>query len=296
MDNDQIQGNEPAPEEPAQPAEGQQQPEPMPSSDQKPTEVQEPVPAADPSDDLALPEGVSERTAQQFEKLKTQLAEAKAQAAKVQASNYGTSVFDTFRAPEPMAPQAAQDYGALAPGQVDAIASQFIDPDGNVDVNGLNQALATANQQAQRAIAESRQTQERLIRLEESQEVKEAHGAHPELDPMSPNFDPKFFELVRDRVTTVRFVQGQNLSLKAIADDIRNVYQPTPTVNVAKEREQAINEYKNAQELRNQGPIESGRGEPRDETANLQDLRERTRQGDDTALTERLRKVGVIDK
>jgi hypothetical protein len=68
--------------------EAQSQPEPVPSSEQTTQEVVEETAT---TDEPTLPEGVSERTAREFEKLRTQLAEEKARNKKPE------SPFDTTR-------------------------------------------------------------------------------------------------------------------------------------------------------------------------------------------------------
>lgn len=288
MDPDQIQGTSvESPSEPTQPTADDTQPEAMPTSNQQSTE-QEPVAASDQDDD-SLPEEVSERTRKQFEKLKEENRKLKEQTKSTQPQpEYGTSVFDTLRPSQPPTTQASY----LNQAQIESIQSQFVDGDGNVDVNGLNRALREANDRAYLSLQEVQTLQERITRMEENQQVKEAHIAFPELDPLKKDsFDPKFFNLVRDRIA-VSSLQGQPITLLEAASQIREVYSSPRPVNVAKVKEEAIAEYKETQQLRNQGPVETGKGQPRQTISDIEDLRRRTRipgeQGD-MALMERIK-------
>lgn len=278
------------------------QPEPMPSSDQKQTEEIkeiEATPDQSAEDDLTLPEGVTERTRQQFEKLKARLAEAEAKAKPSQAQDFGDSVFDSFR-PQQTESQPLVDtnsYGSLNQQQVDSITSQFVDADGNVDINGLNQALQLANQRAAQAEQRAAKVENRLERMEETQQVKEAHAVHPQLDPQSKDFDPNFFELVRDRLLRNMY-EGKKQSLLEVANTLSKAYKPTSPVNLDKVKEDAVAQYKEKQESRNQGPIESGKGEDRNPLSNLDELRKQTRSENPLratpALDERLRAAGIL--
>lgn len=279
------------------------QPEPMPSSDQKQTEeVKEPEPAPDQSseDDLTLPEGVTERTRQQFDKLKARLAEAESRAKHSQASDFGDSVFDSFRPQQTVSQNlpGQETYGFLNQQQVDSITSQFVDADGNVDINGLNQALALSNQKAAQAEQRAKSVEDKLERLEETQQVKEAHAVHPQLDPGNKeSFDPTFFELVRDRLLRNMY-EGKKQSLLEVANDLSKAYKTTSPVNLDKVKEEAVTQYKQTQESRNQGPIETGKGEDRNPLANLEELRKQTRSENPLrptpALDERLRAAGIL--
>jgi len=265
------------------------QPEPVPSSEQKQTE--EVQPTEDATEDVEqLPEDASDRTKKNFDKIREENRKLKEQLAE-----YGSSVFDSFR-PQQGADQPQVDtnaYGNLNQQQVDSITSRFVDDEGNVDINGLNQELSTSNQRAAKAEERAARVEDRLERFEESQQVREAHAVHPWLDPKSPNFDSVQFELVRDRILRVKYYEGQPISLLEAADQVAKAQGGTSPVNLDKISEEAVTKYKQSQEKRQQGPIETGRGEPR-QTTDLSELRERTRQGDDNALTERMRGIGLL--
>lgn len=310
-DSTQIQGTQESPVTQT-PVEEQPQQAPMPSANQdEVTKEESTVQAPDQGeDDIALPEEVSERTRQQFEKLKARyekkLQDAIAQQTQPeQPKSPYTSVYDTFRPQQPAAPvhpvqqEGAFGFSNLTQQQVDNITQQFVDQEGNVDINGLNRALNTANQQAQQALQRAAQAEERLMRFEENQQVRDAHSKHPELDPTSTTFDPKFFDLVRDRLLR-NIYEAKQQTLLDVANDIRTFYQPAKPVNLEKVKEEAVTQYREAQQARVQGPIEAGKGESRVPQITPEELRERTRKENpfrsSPTLDERLRNVGVIKK
>ena len=275
-----------------EPAEEANQQETMPVSEQKPAEqsLEEAKPAED-TNKGELPEEVSERTRQQFEKLKKHNQELAAKLAEKETQPV-ESVFDSFN-PKVEAQAKAQDYDYLNQQQVSNIANQFVDQDGNVDINGLNNALTNANLQAQNAVKEARQAREEIARWEENRQTKEAHVKYPQLDPLKKDkFDRDFYELVRDRMVS-NFTKGVKKTFKEVADDISKVYHSTDNGTA----EKAVAEYKQKQQARRQGPIEEGKGQPPTDKATLEELRRDTRRGgglNNPALDARLKKLGII--
>lgn len=300
---------------PAQPAAEAEKPqEPMPSSEQKPADVvsqSAPEPATQTVDEEreALSNSKNpERTKSYIEKLKRErdeaLAKSQTQSLPTQTSeDYGSSVYDSLRpkVPVPQIPQPPIDmsqFNSLNPQQAQTIRQQFVDENGNVDINGLNQALFQANQQAQLAYQAVQREREARIRAEETREVREAHTQHPELDPLNKDkFNPNLFNLVKDRLTR-NMVEGVNIPLSQVAAQIKQEigYQAPVTQTPKQIEEQAVERYKQTQQARNQGPFESGRGEPRADGPTLDDLRQATRgRGPtaDRALAERLKRLGI---
>lgn len=298
-------------------AEEVKQPEAMPTSNVQPTDAASETPAtpeiATPKEDdeLTLPENASERTRQQFEKLKNRLKEKEEELAKRNSQpvvetpldDYnGTSVFDMFhpvkQEPVPQKAQTppidSQQYEGLNPLQVQSITQQFIDKDGNVDVAGLNTALSQANQRAIQAEQRVMSIEEKMARFEETQQAKEAHTVYPSLDPSNKSaFDKQFFEAVRDRLLRNMY-EGKKQTLLEVATDINRIITPKgQPVNATLVQKQAIEEYQKAQQARVQGPLEQGVGETRGNTESYDELRKRTRlesakSMDSTALDERL--------
>ncbi len=284
------------------------QQEAMPASEQKPAEQQleeakRPADDTNKAETLDLPEDVSERTRQQFEKLKKHNQELAKKLEELQKTGQKEepveSVFDSFNpkvdVAEPQIPNPNQDFNYLNQQQISNIANQFVDQDGNVDIDGLNQALYQANLQAKQAIEEARKAREEIARWEENRQTKEAYAKYPQLDPLQKDkFDRKFYELVRDRMVS-NFSRGIKKTFREVADDIAKVYNP---VNKGKIKEEAVAEFKKRQEARKQGPIEEGKGQPPTDKATLEELRRSTREAggsiDNPALEERLRRLGII--
>lgn len=274
--------------------------EPTPSSDQKQTEteqVEEPQDNSGGIEETDQADKVNPRTEQRIQELLEENKRLKTQQAK---EKYGSSVYDSLR---PQQTQGQQPQGMsedpftnLNQQQVDSITQRFVDEDGNVDIAGLNRALSDANRRADEAVSRAEQiANERIARFEESQQVKEAHSQFPELDPMSDKFDPNFYERVSDALL-VNMVKGASQkTLLEVAKELKGSNTPTQEpVNLDKVKQEAVNSYKQAQGKRQQGPIESGHGAPRNTSATLDELRERTRRGDPQAIRERLVATGVI--
>ena len=286
-------------------AETDNQPEPMPSSNQTQTEESKPLPEpsnAQETEQPKLPDSASDRTKEQFEKLLEENRRLKEERRKAA----GDSVFDSLRGEPEIQPTNDRfdfsQFNNLTNAQADQITKDFISPDGTVDVDGLNKALAAANDRATIAETEARMATDKVQQFLESQQVREAHKEYPELDPKQPDkFDPNFFDLVALRLAKDKLNNRgkQTLTLAEAAAQVRQSYTPqASTVNLDKVRDEAISQYKSAQDTKkSQQPLSSGQGEPRT-TVSVQDLRNQTRQkGDITtnkALDERLRKAGII--
>lgn len=165
------------------------------------------MPAADkPATEEGLPEDVSERTRQEFDKLK---AHNKELAEKLKALEpKPESVFDSLR------PQAPQAFANLTPQQVGDISQKFTDTEGYLDENALSKALREANERAQRAEVEAQKTREAFRQFEEKEQVRVTHHKFPQLDRDSDQFDPRFFELVRNEMIG-QMMRGEQDYLKA---------------------------------------------------------------------------------
>jgi hypothetical protein len=223
------------------------------------------------SEEFSLPDNSQDRTKEQFQKLLQSNKELKEKLQQLQNTNsesnaYG-SVYDTFKTE---APAMSDD--------------EYVDEDGNVDIKKLNADLKAAKVSALEARRLAEQAREEV-------EVREAHAKHPYLDPQSSNFDPAFFELVKDRVLRQKFYEGKNIPLSKIADEVSTFYRPmksnTDNTKVA------VEEYKKSRESINQNTPISSSTRVRNDGATLDDLRTRTRQGDSNAIRERLKAIGI---
>lgn len=296
--------------------------------DQDPEESVEEESETD-EDDEELPDGVKERTRKQYEKLKENNRKLKEENERLRQGGQPTqqkpapSVFDQFhqtvpsQAAPPQVPQGqqhvvdAQNYNNLDQQQVNDVVSQHVeyDQDGNpvIDIGKVQDTLLAADRRAARAEQVAQEALDRVnqqsadqLQANEAQQLQEAYAKYPQLDPQSDKFDPNFNELIRDRLVN-NFVNSQNIPLVQVADNVASMYAPmatqaqeepetVPKETVAKEREQAVQDYKKAQDAkRRQGPISKGKGEKRKEdVARRKKLRAEARSGDNNALAELL--------
>lgn len=227
------------------------------------------------SDEYQMPDTQNDRTKEQFQKLLQSNKELKEQLQKLASTknsesvSYG-SVYESINT----------DRAQVSTGTSDS----YVDEEGNVDITRLNNDLKEAKMSALEAKALAQKAREDL-------EVREAHMKHPYLNPQSSEFDPNFFELVKDRVLRQKFYENKNVSLGDVADQVFSFYKPNGLKN--NENAKAVEEYKKAQsQIANNTPLSSSpRG--RQDGPNIEDLRARTRQGDSKAIIERLKNIGI---
>lgn len=225
------------------------------------------------SEEYSLPDNSQDRTKEQFQKLLQSNKELKEQLKQLQNKNsesnaYG-SVYDTFK--------GNNDTPAMSD-------DEYVDEDGNVDIKKLNADLKAAKVSALEARRLAEQAREEV-------EVREAHAKHPYLDPQNSNFDPQFFELVKDRVLRQKFYEGKNIPLSKIADEVSGFYKP---MNTSPDNSKvAVEEYKKSRESINHNSPVSSSSRVRNDGATLDELRTRTRQGDSNAIRERLKAIGI---
>ena len=171
--------------------------------------------------------------------------------------------------------------------QAEEIQTDFIDQEGYVDVNALNRALKEANDRAKRAenmaLTQEKERQNRM--------VQQAHEKHPYLDPKSEAHDREFYTLVRDRMVRY-FSEGVERPLVEVADEIARFYKPSVTPEkVEAEKQQAVDDYKKSQTTR--ATVNTTPSQPREPATDLDDLRARTRSGDQQALWKRIKDAGL---
>lgn len=299
----------------AAPKVDEKQPEPMPSSNQTPevkpeVETKPEVSAEVDQEREALENSKNpERTKAYIEKLKLERDEAlkKTQEPQLPPIDYGRSVLDGIRptvetTPEqlPQIPQPQQVPNQLPqtpylnPLQVQNFTQQFVDSQGNVDVDGLNRALVQANRAAYEANMRVQAAEIKIAQIEQSSEERELHARYPEIDPIGgkEKFKPELFNAVRDRLVRNMWEGKKQKTADVVAEIIA---ERAPRVNPQQVEEQAVEKYKAAQQARNQGPFESGSAGERP-SADLGELRNLTRRGGqkgDQALSERLKALGI---
>lgn len=279
-DDDQITGQQVGEQEVTGDPEPSKQEEPMPSSE---LEIEAEL---EPEVDGSLPEDASERTREQFEKLKEANRKLNEENETLKrGTQYGDSVYDGFYGRTGMASNPRVDSQGFTPQQVDNAAADFIDAQGNVDIVGLNSFLRETREIAEKANKRTDQVAMETKRTVEQQQVATAHDKYPWLDPKSPNFDPTGYELVRDRMVGY-YARGRNPALAEVAKEVTGFYTPK---SVAVKTETAQKSTENASKKQQASSVSRGKGQPRAETATVDDLRKATRRGDSNALDERIR-------
>jgi len=185
----------------------EQAPSPMPSENQ-PTEE------STIETEGSLPEGVSDRTKQEFEKLKAKNKELAEKLSSYEKPSKVPSVLDSLR-PQPVtdaAPQAQvqvtpEDMGNLSHQQVDDIVKDLVDANGYVDEALLKKRLLEANEKAKAAEDRAKMAEQKaeqavaeVSRFSQGQQVQKTHADFPEVDPDSDKFNPTLYELVRNEL------------------------------------------------------------------------------------------------
>ena len=254
------------------------QPEPTPSSSKsteqpkteaKAEEVRKDV--TSPTEDVDEQEALAnsknpERTKKYIDSLKEKLKEKETpiETPEVDLKEFG-SVFDgvypagvpaTPTNPYPTVPQQPPTP-YLQPNQQQNIVQQFIDPQGNVDVQGLNNALISANRQAYEAKQSAQNTELKIAQIEQNNQNREMKARFPEMDPIQKDkFDPMLFNAVKDRLVRNMW-EGKRKELVDVVSDIVK----ERGVQTKQEEKQVEEKQQVAQEQRRQGPLESGGGE-----------------------------------
>lgn len=237
-----------------------------------PTEIK-PAEATEPK----LPDGVAERTAAEFEKLKEHNAQLKTQ---LDAYKSKTSVLDDLRPPT----DVQVDTPNLTPEKVEEIKSKFIDENGYVDVVKVEEALNKAEERAKRAEDKANSIEKRIRDSEETVAIKAFHAEYPQADPHNERFDPKFYELVKNDLIG-QMMQGKQDPIEA-GKRVSGFYTPSASSDSKAEEEHKAKVTKRDQASE---PVASrGKGEPSD----LDELKRKTQEGDQDALFKRLQASG----
>lgn len=235
---------------------------PMPSEPQKtaePTQSVEPV----------LPDGSSERTTREFDKLRTQLREERA------ARQYYETVFTQ-----------------LQPKQQQQPTTPIVDPDTGY-VN--EQALTAAQQAAYEAKQEAQMTRQQWNQYLQDQEDRETYAAHPDLNPK----DTKTFnrekhvgtrQIMLDSMLNPGDYGGRQLSFKEAADLAAN---RTSSVNAEEARREGAKEALEQLTPKEQASLgaDGFSSERVGSYESSEELAVRTRKGDVQSIIARMRKT-----
>jgi hypothetical protein len=241
---------------------------------------QEEVTASEQTQVDELPEDVSERTREQFEKLKESNKQMKERLNALEAGQQDqlADIYDSLR-PKGM-PQLDENSGNL----------DTLIKDGYVDENVLKQSLNQLTKQAQEAQKRADLAQKKIQEIEENAQVKEAYKEYPQLNPKNTDvFDPNFYKLVKNELIG-QMIEGKKDLLEA-AQEVSRVYKPNVE---AKEKEQAKKEDfdKKEEQIQKQNPTSGARGQDRYAELDQNDLVKATMRNQKGALAERLRRSG----
>jgi len=160
------------------------------------------VPATEEKPAEGLPVDASERTKQEFEKLKQRNKELAEKLAKREQEETN-SVLDSLTKP---IQQIVADSN-LPQAEAEDIVQNLANEDGYIDEALLKKTLQESSQKANSAIESAklaqeaaRKAEERISKYEQSENIKKAYLEFPQADPENENFDPKFIELVKNEM------------------------------------------------------------------------------------------------
>ena len=254
--------------------------EAMPTSDKPDTEVEAQPAETEPT----LPDGVSERTAKEFEKLKehNKILAEKLKEHEVKLEQPKKSGLDDIK-------YNAPQFAALSQGQIDNVAQNFVDENGYVDIESLTKALNQANANALAAAAEAKRSREEIERYNHTSEVKATYKEYPELDPDNENYDETFYEMTENEIYG-QLKKGKKVNFLDAANRVAKLYNPRAKKQAASEAKEQ--EKANANTKRVQATTTVGQNKATAQSVEHDELVERSRKGDRDAIFKRLQASG----
>lgn len=217
-------------------------------------------------------EGMSDRTKEQFEKLKQHNAELAAELAATKQTVSTKSVLDELHPVVDAPVSQAEEY--------------TIDEDGTVDVAQLNRVLREAQQTAQQARQDALEAKQQLQQRAKQEQEGSVHSKYPQLVPGSKDFDPDFFKRVKNELIG-QMMDGKENYMEA-ADEVAKLFSKSS----ADEVEQKVEEFKKTSEAKQN--INAGNGSANNRTySDDTDLAKKMREGSLQAFAERLKRAGL---
>jgi len=216
-----------------------------------------------------LPKDAKERTKEQFDKLKESNKKLKEEneKAKAEARKYAKEGLVSSLVPdEPKQPQPAQQpqynwdrmvtkqvppsslYPDMSKKDVKNVFDSLVDDQGYVDSGLLKETLESTNTQIARQKQENErlrqqlnQTNRKMDDFQRSQTAREVHDKHPQLNPDSDQFNPKYFEATRDKMVA-NLAKGLPEDFMGSADSLAEVYvkKETKEEKESKKKKDAI--------------------------------------------------------
>ncbi len=259
--------NEPRAEE----VESKTQQEPVPSSDQKTSESEAVETKVTPvtEEEPKLPEDAKERTTQQFEKLRKELATERERRIKMEKS---------FQTPTQQPKQKlSEDWYNQDTGEV------------NVDLLRKRETATEAE------LKQLKQTVRNVQQQSEAQQERVAFKAYPELNPSGDTFNEDFHDAVSGFLLN-QYSKGKQPSFKEAADRMAKFAGKTTDKAKKAGAKEALEQITEKE----QGSLEAiGRSDRRLPETNVADLKARTRLGGDAgiqAAMQRLKNVKPVGK
>ena len=162
-------------------------------------ETTTPMPSENKPEEDSLPDEVSDRTKEQFDKLKEKNREM---AQRLEAFERPQSNEPKLSALERLRPQV-QPVTPEVPTQVEEQEESLADENGYLDEarlkKGLDDSKRRAQEAEQRAAKAEQTANESMRRIEEYEvgnEKKRVHSSFPEIDPYSDKFTPELYDQV----------------------------------------------------------------------------------------------------
>lgn len=226
-----------------------------------------------PAEEVNETEGMSDRTREQFEKLRQHNAELAAKLAEKEQTIQQKSVLDELHPINEAPLSQAEEYQ--------------IDEDGTVDVAQLNRVLRETQQAAAQARQEALQAKARAEKLAKERSEEAVHSKFPQLVPGSKDFDPDFFRRVKNELIG-QMMEGKENYMEA-AETVAKLFQKS---NVEEKVEEKVEEFKKTTQAKQN--INAGTGTANNRTySDDAELAKRTQLGDLDAFRERLKRAGL---
>lgn len=236
----------------------------------------------DQSQSNELPDGVADRTREQFEKLKESNKRLKAELEATKAPKK-TLVDELYPHNHPTTNQ--KQFQNLPEQQVAQVTQNFVDEEGYLDVAALNSELSRLNQLTQEAQRAAMSARQEIERSQQDEEMRKAHSLYPQLDPESPDFNQDFYDMTKKHVVGQMYEYGRG-SLLTAAQAVAKLMSTTESKAKAEQsREQDVQRRE----------IATSNGSSAKRPSNnldLDELRKRSIAGDMDAISARLKASG----
>lgn len=241
--------------------------------------------------DGVLPDGASERTKQEFEKLKESNRRLKEELDAQKAGQpQKPSVLEAYLNQQQPSDAVMQQTSVpelqhVSQETAQAEAQKLYDEQGYVDAQELERRLTKINDAEQRAReAEQRANQalEKIARFEIDSEKKRLHEAFPEIDPSSEQFNPDAYELVKNKMLDQLVATGKQDAVKA-AEEMSKYFRKA---KLTPQQQQTLMQRSQASSIKTSGNASQAHASDFDE------LRKKSMTSDE-AMDERIRRAGI---